>query len=175
MAFFPFCCVLVLVDFWLCFWLLLVLASVFWPFSIKQRTSKVNECFSIFPYVPFILCISPQLLIYHIFQHVHEFHVMFLQFLWIISRTSCIWHHFTGRGKQFLYIQKDILQSSNTKGLNSEKIEDNFHSKSASIQKDDFFFSILFLDMFMPTFAEYSNMRASYIQLKGTAAKSTRA
>ena len=36
------------------------------------------------------------------------------------------------------YIQKDIVQSSNTKRLNSEKIEDNFHSKNASIQKDTF-------------------------------------
>lgn len=102
---FPFCSVLVLVDswlllaLWLCvlafrFWLLLVLASVFGPSPSSNTRAKWTNVSLIFPYVPFILCISPQLLICHIFQHVHVFHVMFLQCLWRISQTSCIWHHF---------------------------------------------------------------------------------
>ena len=99
---FHFCCVLVLVDFWLLVALLFgfgLLASVgscfcFWPFSIKQHTSKVNECF-----FEFFLCS---------FYSLHfptTPHMSYLSTCSRISRyvsaislensqTSCIWHHF---------------------------------------------------------------------------------
>ena len=120
--------------FWLCFWLLLVLASVFWPFSIKQRTSKVNECF-----FDFSICS---------FYSLHFPTTPHMSYLSTCSRIS-------------RYVSAIYL--------------DNFTNIVHLAPFPRFSFSISFLDMFMPTFAEYSNMRASYIQLKGTAAQSTRA
>ena len=111
-AFFCFCCVLVLVDFWLLsasvgvwllltllfgFWLLLVLACVFGLFLSHQATHEQSErMFLWFSICSFCSLHSPTTPphICHIFTHVHVFHVMFLQFLWMISQTSRIWQDF---------------------------------------------------------------------------------
>ena len=141
MAFFTFC-VLVLVKFWLLvallfgFWLLASVGSCFcfWPFSIKQHTSKVNECF-----FEFFLCS---------FYSLHFPTTPHMSYLSTCSRIS-------------RYVSAISLE--------------NFTNIVHLAPFPRFSFSISFLDMFMPTFAECSNMRASYIQLKGTAAQSTRA